>query len=725
MITSRLANEWERRKKQLIEEGFGSVKKDASTLTSQSASQGTSTINYSSSKFVAYSNVVKRLNDARLKGNRFHLAKSFVAELRNLDRDSYSDQTLSCWDCIATIEREDEMDNIFEDNNLSNNYRSSNPTSHSNWNKNLISGSRKYLESSYSKYIDSTITLFPRDALLGGKPSNIDRIRAFLNIRMKRASPTEMQRLDYVDGTPIWACIFYLFRCGFLREAYQFACQYELQLLKSEPTFIAYLKAFIETEDNYLTGTLKAQIQSDYSQRLIVGNQDPFKITLLKILGRCDLNKKTVAEVILTAQDYIWLQLWLVKDSQEFSTPIAPAYDLASLQKLVLELGSKYFNPKGNNNLQYFEILLAVGLFEDAIGYLFDSSSNHQIDAVHFAIALLYHGTINLTPDPDTSDWETVVTLKNPSGRSVSCLNLFKIISIVGKSFSVSDVLDSIQYYLLLALAAPVSPRYNTTCQERIRDAILLSGNFSTILGDLAADGTNRPGLISKFAPLLNLGDERAFVDSITKSAAIKCEKDDKFKDAIHLYNLSGDFEKVLQIVCRKMSQAFAQAYVPGTFIEIYNVGLSIYQFYTQNQATAVKIDRRSLETCKNHIGLLEFKRLVAESHWRQGLQKLEDLFIIPIDGDVSTISQAAERFKGLHDSITANLSEILLNAMTCIYQIFLDARQFVDQDVGRQIEIQGLRKKSRALMIFVGMMQYRVTQEVCAKLTRMDIYMN
>ncbi len=84
-----------------------------------------------------------------------------------------------------------------------------------------------------------------------------------------------------------------------------------------------------------------------------------------------------------------------------------------------------------------------------------------------------------------------------------------------------------------------------------------------------------------------------------------------------------------------------------------------------------------------------------------------------------------AEKFKALDDAITCNLSEILLQSMTSIYQIFLAARDFAANDPGRQSQIQLLRRKSRALIIFTGMMQYRVSQEVCAKLTRMDIFMN
>ena len=418
MIKTKLSGEWERRKKTLIEEGHfegGSTINTSGPISSLKSVDKSSTANmYSGSKFTAYLNTVKKLNEARLKGTKIVVSKMFANELKSLDRELRSEQISSCWDCLSIIEREDEQ---YSDVNLSNSYRApSGSTSRAQWNKALISGSKKYLETSYSKYIDSTISHFPRDALLGGKPSNIDRIKTFLHIRMKRGSPTEIQKMDLINGTPIWACIFYLVRCGYLREAYNFASQYEFNLLKTEPNFVAYLKAFIETEDNYLTGALKAQIQSDYSQRLIVGNQDPYKMTLFKLLGRCDLIKKTVPEVITTTQDYIWLQLMLIKDVQEPTVSYSsntPQYNLASLQKLVLDFGPKHFNPKGNNPVQYFETLLTVGLFEDAVAYLYESS--HQLDAIHFAIAMFYHGTANAVPNPGNPEWETVVSLKEPT----------------------------------------------------------------------------------------------------------------------------------------------------------------------------------------------------------------------------------------------------------------------------------------------------------------------
>ena len=164
MINAKLSGEWERRKKVLLEEGQlegGSSLSTSGALSGPSAASSqaekVSLLNmYTGPKFSAYVNVIKKLNEARLKGTKLPLAKTFAAELTGLNRELRSEQILACWDALSIIEREDER---FEQANLSALYRSpAGSPNRSQWNKILVSGSKKYLETSYSKYIDGTIT---------------------------------------------------------------------------------------------------------------------------------------------------------------------------------------------------------------------------------------------------------------------------------------------------------------------------------------------------------------------------------------------------------------------------------------------------------------------------------------------------------------------------------------------------------------------------------------
>ena len=85
---------------------------------------------------------------------------------------------------------------------------------------------------------------------------------------------------------------------------------------------------------------------------------------------------------------------------------------------------------------------------------------------------------------------------------------------------------------------------------------------------------------------------------SLTKSAASKCEKDDKYRDAVHLHNLAGKHDKVIRILCRKMSQIFSPAYLADVQSSLCNMTWAVYQFYASNQDIAMKVQTRSLETC-------------------------------------------------------------------------------------------------------------------------------
>lgn len=61
-----------------------------------------------------------------------------------------------------------------------------------------------------------------------------------------------------------------------------------------------------------LEKTTRDAILADY-QRLEYGQEavDPYKLVLYKVVGRCALNKKTVSDIIVTTEDYMWLQVCL------------------------------------------------------------------------------------------------------------------------------------------------------------------------------------------------------------------------------------------------------------------------------------------------------------------------------------------------------------------------------------------------------------------------------
>ena len=169
------------------------------------------------------------------------------------------------------------------------------------------------------------------------------------------------------NDQPFWAFIYYLFRCGEIQKALEWARKHQTFLDRNDRHFLAYLAAYVESEDHRLPKVMRAQILTDFNQRSRSRDVDPFKLAVYKIIGRCDLAKKTIPEVIQATEDYVWFQLLLVRETMDIDDPTYERYTLRDLQQLLLRFGADHFNPKGMNPFNYFQVLLQSAQFERVV----------------------------------------------------------------------------------------------------------------------------------------------------------------------------------------------------------------------------------------------------------------------------------------------------------------------------------------------------------------------
>ena len=117
----------------------------------------------------------------------------------------------------------------------------------------------------------------------------------------------------------------------------------------------------------------------------------------------------------------------------------------------------------------------------------------------------------------------------------------------------------------------------------------------------------------------------------------------------------------------------------------------------------------------------------------------MESTNLIPLDGDMSRITRKAEEFKEYHDALQRNLQTYLtltMDGLSGVHQrtkaslIPDSARQMVCNSVftplrstdSRWQSLGGLRRKSRSLMIFAGILKYRMSSDVYSYLARLDV---
>ena len=120
----------------------------------------------------------------------------------------------------------------------------------------------------------------------------------------------------------------------------------------------------------------------------------------------------------------------------------------------------------------------------------------------------------------------------------------------------------------------------------------------------------------------------------------------------------------------------------------------------------------------------------------------MESTDLVPLDGDVAKVNRRAEEFKELHDSLQRNLHMYLPLAMDAIVGVYQKLKASSNTiDTSRQMvrsnflgvrsqmnltyclqTLAALRKKSRSLMVFAGMLRYRLSPDVYSYLARLDV---
>jgi nuclear pore complex protein Nup93 len=267
-----------------------------------------------------------------------------------------------------------------------------------------IKGTVQFLEKGYLAFIDKTIMQYPKEAMLGGRPTLNDKVRAFLSLRLAQGHMKGLV-LDCVQGIPVWAQLFYLIRCGDVESAVSFVKMNANVFYRLDGNLMLYLEAYY---DSKLEGDLKKKVMARYHELLQANpqSQDPFKIILYELLAAMPLaslssNSTTTPfyntqhskepsvsghhpSVLTTIEDWVWYHL-MHCDAEDGR--------LEAFQGTILTLGMDYFLPEDattatSDPLLYVKILLWCGRYIEAIQALFDM--NLSLEAVHLALLLAY-----------------------------------------------------------------------------------------------------------------------------------------------------------------------------------------------------------------------------------------------------------------------------------------------------------------------------------------------
>lgn len=513
---------------------------------------------------------VRTLNHARLHQRPYPI----LAELAEVERKSHEPHAPHVVEaCLAVMEivgenpdAETTINNATaKEREFASMYLDENPNSLKSveMRKRILSGANIFLEKQFLREVESLIAKHPHEAKLGGLPDIVSKIKAYIRLRSARKDLVpDNTELQQVQGEYVWAIVFYLLRSGHVSEAAKYVNDNTNHFRGIDRTFATYLNNYAASEDRRITNRkLLDRCTNEYIQRsrnAPDNSIDPFRMACYKVIGRIELSNRNLEGLNTDINDWIWLQFNLAREGDKTIEMAGESYGLAELQSSIKEIGLKHF-PKANSEDtngsfgMFFYLQVLSGMFEDAVAYLYPFS---YVDAVHFGLALAYYGLLRPSDAMATGN-----DLRSYSTKNLPQINFGRMIGYYTRDFRAADVVSAVDYltmiYLNKDLGGEAGERHSSLCHEALRELVLETREFSKLIGDIRPDGRRIRGIVEERGPLIGL-DEDDFVNTVTLQAASFADENGRTTDSVLLYHLAGEYDTVVAIVSRALSEAIS-----------------------------------------------------------------------------------------------------------------------------------------------------------------------
>ena len=645
----------------------------------------------------------------------------------------------------------------------------------------ILDGSNRFLETQFLREVESLIAKHPHEAKLGGLPNVTSKIKAYIRLRAARKDlvPDGVEVTTMGDGEVIWATTFYLIRAGKVSEAAQYVNDNLTHFKSVDRSFPTYLNSYASSDDRRLTNRkLLDRCTSEYVSRFrnsSTGQVDPYRMACYKVIGRVELSNRNLDGLNTDINDWIWLQFNLAREGDKSIEMAGESYGLRELQASIHEIGQKHF-PKtaseDNNGSfgMFFYLQILSGMFEDAIAYLYPFS---YVDAVHFGIALTYYGL--LRPSDAMSDAND---LRSYSTRNLPQINFGRMIGYYTRDFRAADVDSAVDYLTLICLnndlGSEAGRRHSAVCYEALRELILETREFSKLIGDIRPDGRRIVGIIEERGILLGL-DSEEFINTVTLQAASFADDNGRTTDSVLLYHLAGEYDTVVSIVSRALSEAISteigedpMRLMPvkprdgtqpndaprGSSLSLaaiddpVELARTMMSMYERDAMFYSKIQDQTKVACRVLLEMSSIKHLVESSQWAQCLdvslhrrkgeggrgesnkkllltsgQKIRGLEILPLDsnGDASTIRAYAAKFSGLSQPVSINVPNLLMWTIICCVRQReqLVNGQFSGNEGTRKMMVDQLKQMTLDLTTYTSQLRYRFPPHLHEALAR------
>ncbi|KAL3715785.1 hypothetical protein ACJRO7_007520 [Eucalyptus globulus] len=664
-------------KTNIVDSGHGGARlpQIASTVSSPQVSSGPSGMEIVAvanksileKKASVYGGVVKDLNSARERGLPFKPATAFKGAYESLGINMSGGKSVSMqkiWHLIQALMDEDSVIRWNVSKKMS-----------------LVIGARRHLEWGHEKYIMDMIQSHPAQAALGGGVGNLQRIRAFLRIRLRDYGVLDFDVGDARRQPPVdttWQQIYFCLRTGYYNEARDVALS-----SRSAHQFAPLLTEWINT-GGMVSAETAATASEECEKLLRMGDRvgraayDKKRLLLYAMIsGSRRLVERLLRDLsalFTTIEDFLWFKLSAIREfplggSSAILSESSVPYSLEDLQAYLNKFAASYYTKNGKDPLVYPYILLLSVQFLPAILYLSKEAGDegYNIDATHIAIVLADHG---------------VLTEGTGAGSKFGVMDAYaeasSMIQQYGSSYlHLGDLSMALEYYAQAA-AAVGGGRLSWTGrgnadQQRQRSLMLKQLLMELLLRDggiyflLGSRGSGEEGELTRFIP--DVKTRQQFL----LEAARQCLEAGIYDKSIEILKRIGAFSMALDTINKCLSDsicALSRGRLDGEsqtagLVHSGNEILETYKYSPEISPQERESVMEQQTVLRQLEAILSIYKLARAGHYLDALREVAKLPFLPLDPRIPDVT--ADVLQNLSPYVQACVPDILKVALSCM----------------------------------------------------------
>ncbi|XP_019186763.1 PREDICTED: nuclear pore complex protein NUP93A-like [Ipomoea nil] len=609
----------------------------------------------------AYREVVKNLNTARERGLPFKPATAFKHAYEGLALDTSGGKSVSMqkiWHLVLALMGED-------------------ATKHNVSRKiSLVMGARHHLELGHEKFLVDTIQSHPAQAALGGAVGNLQRIHAFLRIRLRDYGVLDFDATDAFRQPPVdttWQQIYFCLRTGYYDEAREVALQ-----SRASQQFAPLLREWI-ANGGLVSAETAAAASEECEKILRLGDRigrasyDKKKLLLYAIVSgsrrQVDRLLRELPTLFNTIEDFLWFTLSVVRESPGRSDVLNEGlspYSLEDLQAYLNKFEPSHYTKNGKDPLVYpYVLLLSIQLLP-AVLYLSKDMGDegYNVDAVHISVVLADYGVLS------------------EAGQKVGIMDAFAEASSIIRQYGSlylrhGDLATALEYYVQAAAAVgggqlSWTGRANVD-QQRQRNVMLKQLLIELLLRDggiyllLGSRGDGDEGQLGIF-----------FTDGKTRQsflleAARQCQVAGLFDKCIEIQKRVGAFSAALDTTNKCLSDAIcalSRGRLDGesqvsALIHSGNEILETFKYYPDISPQEREKVLEQQTVLRQLEAVLSIHNLARIGNHLDALKEVAKLPFLPLDP--RTPGFATDVFQNLSPHVQACVPDLLKVALHCL----------------------------------------------------------